>query len=98
MILATRSHHAGDDPERAILLDADLAILAAPWPRFAEYDAQIGAEYAHVPPDAYRAGRRRVLRGFLDRPRIFATEWFAGAHEVQARANLARALNILAAG
>jgi predicted metal-dependent HD superfamily phosphohydrolase len=92
MILATRSHDAGGDPDCAILLDADLAILAAPWPRFAEYDAQIRAEHAHVPQTDYRAGRARVLRGFLERPRIYASARFAGAREAQARTNLARAL------
>jgi predicted metal-dependent HD superfamily phosphohydrolase len=92
MILATRSHDGAGDPDCAILLDADLAILAAPWPRFAEYDTQIRTEYAHVPEADYRTGRARVLRSFLDRPRIYASARYACAHEAQARSNLARAL------
>jgi predicted metal-dependent HD superfamily phosphohydrolase len=95
MILATRSHDTAGDPDCAIMLDADLAILSAPWPRFVEYDAQIRAEYAHVPLFDYQVGRARVLRSFLDRPCIYASARFACAHEAQARANLARSLDAL---
>ena len=98
LILATRHHGTGggadkdDDNDSAILLDIDLAILGAPARRFAEYEAQIRAEYAHVPADVYREKRREVLRGFLERPRLYATAIFHETIEDQARANLAASL------
>jgi predicted metal-dependent HD superfamily phosphohydrolase len=88
MILATRHHEAGDDGDCAILLDVDLAILGAAPARFAEYERQIRAEYAHVPDDAYRVGRGQVLAGFLARPRLYLTDLFFERNERQARHNL----------
>lgn len=88
MILATQRHDAGGDGDCAILLDVDLAILGAAPARFAEYEAQIRAEYAHVPDEAYRAGRGRVLAGFLARPRLYLTDSFFERYERQARRNL----------
>ena len=89
LVLATRSHVAtADDPDTALLLDIDLAILGAAPARFAEYERQIRAEYAHVPEAEFRAGRARVLQGFLSRDRIYLTDAFHDALEGRARANL----------
>ncbi|GGK83063.1 metal-dependent phosphohydrolase [Ornithinimicrobium pekingense] len=69
--------------------DADLWILSAPAHRYAAYRAQVREEYAHVPDDAFRAGRGRVLAGFARRERLYRT---AHAHEAwtgRARSNLA---------
>lgn len=88
MILATRHHQANDDGDCATLLDVDLAILGAAPARFAEYERQIRAEYAHVPGDAYRVGRGKVLAGFLARPRLYLTDLFFECYELQARRNL----------
>jgi len=89
LIMATEGHDDGGDGDCAILLDVDLAILGAAPQRFLEYERQIRAEYAHVPDDAYRAGRGRVLAGFLARPRIYKTAPFREQYEQQARRNLA---------
>jgi predicted metal-dependent HD superfamily phosphohydrolase len=96
LVLATRhglaAAPAGTDPELDLLLDVDLAILGAAWPRFADSSRDIRTEYAHVPEADFRSGRARVLQGFLDRPRIYRTEAFHGALEARARENLQRAL------
>ncbi|MDB5860912.1 MAG: N-methyl-D-aspartate receptor subunit [Ramlibacter sp.] len=93
LVLATRSHEAqADDADAALLLDIDLAILAAAPGRFAEYERQVRAEYAHVPEAEFRAGRARVLRGFLERDRIYLTDVFHDALEARARDNLRRSL------
>lgn len=94
LILATK--HAAPPVSRAeaLLVDADLAILGASPAAFAAYDAAIRQEYAHVPAPLYRVGRKKVLRGFLDRERIYTTPEFAGL-EAQARANLAGAVGRL---
>ena len=73
----------------ALLVDLDLAILAAPAERYAAYAAAIRREYAHVPEDQFRAGRAAVLAGFLARPRLYASPALAARWEAPARANLA---------
>jgi predicted metal-dependent HD superfamily phosphohydrolase len=90
LVLATRGHAASDDPDTRLLLDIDLAILGAAPGRYDEYATQVRAEYAHVPDAAFRAGRARVLAGFLERPRLYATNAFHDALEHRARENLAR--------
>ena len=89
LILLTKTHRAEpDDADGPILLDADLAILGAPAAEYAAYAGAIRREYAWVPEDAYRAGRARVLCGFLERERIYQTPAMSAAREAQARRNL----------
>ena len=76
------------DAAGSILSDADLAILGATRERYVTYAQGIRQEYIHIPQDAYRAGRARVLRGFLDRPHIYATDYGRDRWEAQARENL----------
>ncbi|WP_409456116.1 N-methyl-D-aspartate receptor NMDAR2C subunit [Massilia sp.] len=94
LIMATchaAAPHTLHTPDAPLLIDIDLAILGAPVPRFAEYERQIRAEYAWVPPQLYADKRRAVLRGFLERPRIYATPLLHDRLELRARANLTRA-------
>lgn len=93
LVMATRMHEApDDDPDTQLLLDIDLAILGAAPARFAEYERQVRAEYAHVPDAVFRAGRARILAGFLARERLYATQAFHDALEERARANLQRSV------
>ncbi len=78
------------DTEAILLADADLYILGATHDEYEAYREAIRAEYAHVPEDAWRTGRARVLQRFLERPRIFHGNWSGvDAHEGRARRNLA---------
>jgi predicted metal-dependent HD superfamily phosphohydrolase len=92
LVLATAGHEASADPDTQLLLDIDLAILGAAPARFAEYERQVRAEYAHVPEPDFRAGRARILAGFLARPRLFGTAPFHDALEQRARENIRQAL------
>ena len=93
LVLATKSHAApAGDADAALLLDVDLAILGAAPGRFDEYERQIRAEYAHVPEAEFRARRKQVLQGFVERQRIYATDAFHDALEARARTNLATSL------
>jgi predicted metal-dependent HD superfamily phosphohydrolase len=81
------------DADAALMLDCDMAILAAPPPQFEAYDQAIAEEYrGHVPGFLYRINRRRFLRGVLAQPRIFLSDWFDARCDAQARANLRRAI------
>ncbi|BFU42049.1 metal-dependent phosphohydrolase [Krasilnikovia sp. MM14-A1004] len=87
-----------DDPDGELLCDADLSILAADADRYAAYTAAIRREYAHVPDDAFRAGRARVLTALLELPRIYRLAPLHAAWESSARTNLERELATLATG
>lgn len=91
LIDATRHAAVPADDDARLLVDIDLGVLGAPRERYARYEDEIRREYAWVPEDAFRAGRASVLRGFLDRPRIYLTAAFAD-REAAARANLAWAI------
>jgi predicted metal-dependent HD superfamily phosphohydrolase len=86
MVLATKAH-LSDDPTTQLLLDADLSILGSEGRVYQRYSRAIRQEYAWMPPEAYQAGRLRVLRSFLSRPKIYVTQVFRGL-EAAARANL----------
>jgi predicted metal-dependent HD superfamily phosphohydrolase len=79
-------------PDQEILIDVDLVILGAPPAVFDAYEVQIMQEYASVPSDKRRAGRRKILQGFLARDRIYHTAHFQATREAQARANLERSI------
>lgn len=57
-------------------LDVDLGILAANEDDFWEYEANIRKEYSHVPDEAYRHGRVKIMKTFLKRKKIFYTDLF----------------------
>ncbi len=97
LILVTRHAAAPTTPDQELLLDIDLSILGATAARFEEYEAQVHFEYAWVPEEAYRDARGKILRGFLDRPVLFHTAYFARLFEAQARTNLRRSLDRLGA-
>lgn len=94
LILATR-HEAGstsDSGDAALLVDIDLAILGAEPERYARYETDIRREYRWVPGPLYRRARRALLQGFLERPRLYATDALHSQREARARANLTAAL------
>jgi predicted metal-dependent HD superfamily phosphohydrolase len=85
-----------DDADEALMVDIDLAILSAEWPAYDAYRRAVRREYAHVPDEAFRAGRGRVMATFLERP-VYRTSFFA-ARESKARGNISRELDELATG
>jgi len=99
MVLATRhDRRASPDPDTALLLDADLAILGQCEIAFDVYEAAVRREYAWVPDAAFRQGRTAVLSRFLARPNIYSTPHFHALYEAQARENLARSIAALSSG
>jgi len=89
LVLMTEHHlPADDDANGCALSDADLAILAAPAERYAEYATSVREEYATVPDDAFAAGRAGILRDLLAKPHLFHTAYAQSAWEDAARANV----------
>jgi predicted metal-dependent HD superfamily phosphohydrolase len=88
MILATAHGDVAIGGDASILVDADLAILAAEANRYRRYSEAIRAEYDWVDDAQYRSGRARVLEVFLNRERIYQTERMRAVAEEPARINL----------
>lgn len=92
LIMLTAGHKtAVSDEDGHILLDADLAILAAEPGEYDVYAQAIRQEYVHVPDEAYREGRAQVLRSFGERPFLY----YLPEHQswkLKARANIQREL------
>lgn len=78
-----------------LLVDIDLGILGQDWEVFEEYDRAIRKEYAWVEDDTYRIGRTAILQGFLQRERIYLTDYFKERLELKARLNLNKVLKRL---
>lgn len=95
-IRATADHvgYAGADARVMRLLDLDLSPLAEEAPVFIRNGEAIHREYAHVPEEAWREGRRAFLGRFLAAPALFRTD-LASTYEARARHNLRAALGTL---
>ena len=97
LILLTKGHAvAAGDRLGALMVSIDLSILGAGPADYDAYAVAIRAEYGHVPDAAFRAGRRRVLLGFVEAPAIFPDPDFRALYEATARANLTREIAALA--
>jgi predicted metal-dependent HD superfamily phosphohydrolase len=79
----------------AVLLDADLGVLAADAAAYQAYVTGVRAEYAHVGDAEWRQGRASMLDRLLGRPSIYTTAPARQWWEARARANLAAELATL---
>jgi predicted metal-dependent HD superfamily phosphohydrolase len=96
LIMATR--HFVPEPlvgDQRLMVDIDLSILGRKPEIYDRYETAIREEYKWVPKVTYRRERRAVLRGFLERERIFITDPFHKRYEEPARQNLKRAIDVL---
>jgi predicted metal-dependent HD superfamily phosphohydrolase len=82
------------DPDAALFVDADMAIIGAPRPDFDRYEAAITEEYrGTVPSLLFRFYRRRFLARLLAAERIFYSPDFHARLDAPARRNLRRVLS-----
>ncbi|MCV2489666.1 metal-dependent phosphohydrolase [Geodermatophilus sp. YIM 151500] len=96
LVLLTAGHEAArDDPNGAVLCDADLAVLAGPPESYATYASAVRAEYAHLSDAAFTAGRIAVLERLLALPALYRLPVVAADWEPRARANLSAELALL---
>jgi predicted metal-dependent HD superfamily phosphohydrolase len=97
LIMATRHAAPPEEHDARYVVDADLSILGAAPADFDRYEVQVREEYRFRSETEWRQGRARLLRGFLDHPRLFLTPEFS-VFEAPARANLARSIARLERG
>jgi predicted metal-dependent HD superfamily phosphohydrolase len=95
LVRLTATHDpAPGDRNGEVLCDADLAVLAAPG--YDAYARAVREEYRHVPDEAFRAGRSRVLEGLLALPSLYRTPRAHDLWESAARENVTAELEELA--
>jgi predicted metal-dependent HD superfamily phosphohydrolase len=95
LILATTHQTPPKDEDAALLVDVDLVILGSSVAEFDRYETNIRSEYSWVPEAVYREKRASLLKQFLDRSRLFQTDFFHHQYEQQARYNLRRSIERL---
>ena len=86
------SDAAPSDADRAWMIDIDLAVLGGDPVTYDRFENAIRQEYAWVDDAIFCEKRAALLRSFLDRPRLYATDYFFTRFEKSARLNLERAL------
>lgn len=96
-ILATKKHEA-HTPDAALVVDIDMAILAAPWPDYLRYAENVAREYLPVyGAEAYKAGRCEMFLKPVQNRRIFLTDVFA-PREAAAQGNIRDELKLWTSG
>ena len=101
LILLTEKHELNDDDnhdfqnDARYFLDMDLSILGQSDEVYEGYAKAVRLEYAQVPDELYRQGRMQVLTNFLNRPRLYFTDYFYDRFEQMARTNLEREIKNL---
>jgi predicted metal-dependent HD superfamily phosphohydrolase len=93
--LTTTHDPVAGDRDGEVLCDADLAVLARDAAGYRDYAAAVRREYAHVPDDAFAAGRAAILRALLDQGDLFRTPVARSRWEAAARANVGAELERL---
>ncbi|WP_137937228.1 hypothetical protein [Chitinivorax sp. B] len=91
-ILATQHAVQESVPDALWLLDIDLAILGSRPEVYAQFERNVRAEYRWVPSLIFRQKRAALLQDFLDRPRLYLTDYFHRQLDQQARQNLRQAI------
>jgi len=95
LIMAT-VHDASPSPgDSSLMVDIDLSILGARPEVYGVFEQAVRQEYRRVPGPIFRRKRRKLLQQFLDREKIYQHPHFFEKLEVQARRNLAAAIDTL---
>jgi predicted metal-dependent HD superfamily phosphohydrolase len=99
LVRLTASHDPlPGDRNGGLLMDADLAILAAPPETYRAYTQAIRREYAHLDDAVFAVGRAGVLNNLLNLPRLFHTPALRERWEDVARYNVTAELTSIRTG
>lgn len=91
LVLLTATHDPRPgDANGALLVDADLAVLAYPGTEYDAYAGQIRREYHHVTDEHFAAGRVAVLRRLMIEPALYRILPERERLQTLARANMTR--------
>jgi len=95
LIMATCHNAAPLSHDEQLLVDIDLAILGAPEDIYWQFEENVRKEYKWVPGFIFRSKRKEILKGFLQRERLYNSDYFFQKLEQQARINLQAAISRL---
>ena len=87
LIEETKTHEA-TCKHNALFLDADLAILGSNAQKYKQYCEKVRKEYALYNNENYNKGRKKVLKHFLEKERVYVSEFFHKKYEKQAKQNI----------
>lgn len=89
LILATKNHNGKNLLfDAKLFLDMDLAILGTSEEVYKEYSKAIREEYSWASESMYRSGRKKILKSFIQRERIYLTDEMEVRYEEKARENI----------
>ena len=100
-ILLTKSHKIpqdDDDPNLALFLDIDMAVLGKEEHAYLHYAGLIRQEYKFVDRSVYCEKRAEILETFLEESHIFVSKPMREALEQRARGNLRKEIELLTSG
>ncbi len=95
LILLTKHPSNPQTDDEKYLIDIDLSILGSSADTYELYETWIREEYAHVPWEKYKEGRKEVLNSFIQTDYLYFSEFFREKYEAQARQNIVRAIRAL---
>ena len=94
LILETKNHQS-TSLENSLFLDADLSILGSKVEIYKKYIENIRKEYDIYSDKEYKSGRKKIIKEFLTKNRIYISNYFYTLYEEQARKNLEDELKLL---
>lgn len=89
LIVETKTHKSSSKENR-LFLDADLAILGDNYVEYRNYICNIRKEYTIYNDEIYNSGRMKVLEKFLEKEKIYQSEYFYEKYEKKAKYNLGK--------
>lgn len=95
LIMATLHDFSPSATDEMLLVDIDLSILGSDAKTYQTFEENIRREYRFVPSVLYRKKRKEILNNFLERKRIYSTDFFYKKLEKQAKQNLKNAISSL---
>jgi len=88
LILLSKKHEPTDIESYKLFLDADIAILGASPSNYEKYIQNIRKEYCIYDDTIYNNGRKKVLSHFLEKSKLYQSDYFYNKYEEQARTNI----------
>lgn len=95
LIMATTHVQPPETVDQALLVDIDLSSFARDWHPFLKDTALCRAEKRQMPDEEFCCCQLDFLRMLLQRPRLYYSPVFRQHHEADARANIARLIDLL---
>ena len=95
LILLTKTHNKTSIKAYQLFLDADLSVLGVESKIYKKYTLKIRKEYKIYSDDVYKIGRIKVLKHFLEKDKIFQSDFFYNKYEETAQKNIQNELLLL---